>query len=358
MNLATLPLEIAELIFAAVAWDQFGPEWVENLNKASECINDVQERNRRLRELRPTAKFVDHIVNRLAFKYVHITSQARAEELINAEGNLRIPGTVVRHLFLGDKLGRFHKDNAPDYHFVTAESGKAWIQGGTFWRLLKMMPNLLSLHIHLPGIHSQMFSAAVIQCTVAPLESFQSIQCLSLYDDINNSHCYTPVRSVPDARNSLSAFPNLQYLVVSESEGLPRLDRFVALVSPSHEMSKWYAPRLRKIMLEKWCPMGKDIILYNLAMEITLTDVRMSRQVPRRMSMDGKLTHFCFSFYETDHRCPYHNSTHWTDPDLPSTRLFLSFCGRSRCDKGASVPNDTRQLSESRVSYPLVSSTR
>jgi hypothetical protein len=236
---------------------------------------------------------------------------------------------VVRHLFLGDKLGRFHNDNAPDYHFVTAESGQAWIQGGTFWKLLEMMPNLLSLHIHLPGIHSQIFSAAVLQCTIAPLTSFRSIQCLSLYDDINNSHCYTPVRSVPDARNSLSAFPNLQYLVVSESEGLLRLDRFVALVSPSHEMSKWYAPRLRKIMLEKWCPMERDIILYNLAMEISLTDVRMSRQVPRRMSMDDVHTiirHIGPTL--TSLRLDF--SYHFAD-DLDTTKVHLCPTIRDNC---------------------------
>ena len=357
MNLAALPLEIAELIFAAVPWDGFSPEWVENLNKASECICFVHERNRELRALRRTAKFINHIVHRLAFKYVHIASQARAEEWINAEGDLQIPGAAVRYLFLGDKLGRFHNDNAPDYQSVTAESGRAWIQSETFWKLLALMPNLLSLHLHLPGIHSQMFSAAVRDGTVAPLTSLRSIQCLSLYDDINNSHCYTPVRSVPDARSSLSAFPNLQYLVVSESEGLPRLDRFVALVSPSNETSKWYAPRLRKIMLEKWCPMQKDIILYNLAMEITFTDVRMSRLVPRRMSMNGEPPFPSYFPTETDLRYPYHNSTHWSHSDFASTRLLLPFRRRSRRNQGTSMSNDTRQLSESRVSHPLVSST-
>jgi hypothetical protein len=294
MKLSALPLEVSELIFSAVVWDDFSPKWVETLNKVSECIDRVHERNCQLRSLRLTAKFVDCIVNRLAFKYVHITSQRRAQELINAPEDRGIPGAVVRHLFLGDKLGRYHKDNAPNYSWVTAESGKDWIEFGTFGKLLAMMPHLVSLHIHLPAIHSQMFTSFVRHGIVAPLPSLHSIRYLSLYDDVNNSNCYEPVKSVSGARDSLSVFPNLEYLVVSESEGLTNLDRLTAF-SSSQTSPQWYAPRLQKIELEKWCPMERDFILYNLAMEIPLTDLRMLRQVPRRMSMDGKDRYSSFS---------------------------------------------------------------
>lgn len=287
MRLSSLPPEVCELIFSAVAWDDFSSECVENLNNASACIDCVHDRNRQLRALRPTAKFVDCIVNRLAFKYVHITSKDRADELIDAASPVRIPGTAVRHLFLGDKLGRFHRDNAPNYNWVTTESGKKWIESGTLGKLLSVIPYLVSLHIHLPAIHSQIFTSIVRDGLVAPLTSLRSIRYLSLYDDINNSHCYAPVRSAPGVRDSLSAFPNLQYLIVSESEGVRNLDRLIGLSSSSHVDRKCYVPRLQKIMLEKWCPMEVDFILYNIAMEIPCTDLRMTRRVPRRMSMDG-----------------------------------------------------------------------
>lgn len=288
MSLSTLPLEVSELIFTEVVWDGFTPDCVESLNAASDCIGHVHERNRRLRALRTTAKFVDCIVSRLAYKYVHITSQERAEELISAGHDQQFQGTAVRHLFLGDKSGRFHADNAPDYSWVTSESGRKWIEDGTFGRLLAMMPKLVSLHIHLPAIHSQIFSTFVREDRVAPLTSLRSIQYLSLYDDINNSSCYEPVKSVPGARDALFAFPNLRRLVISESEGFPRLDRLVG--STSSQNCRWYAPRLEKIMLEKWCPLDRDIMLYNLVMDLPLTGLRMLRQVPRRMSIYGILS--------------------------------------------------------------------
>ena len=100
MSLSTLPLEVGELIFSEVVWDGFCPELIENLNSASDCIDRVHERNRQLRALRPTARLVDCIVNRLAHKYVHITSQTRADELINTADDLRLQGAAVRHLFL------------------------------------------------------------------------------------------------------------------------------------------------------------------------------------------------------------------------------------------------------------------
>src|SRR5205809_896691 len=110
MDLSTLPLEVSELIFGAVVWDEFSPECLETLNNTSACIGRVQERNRQLRCLRTVAKFVDRIVYRWSFKYVHITSQTRADELINGFGDLHFPGDLVRHLFLGDKIGRYHDD--------------------------------------------------------------------------------------------------------------------------------------------------------------------------------------------------------------------------------------------------------
>jgi hypothetical protein len=189
MSLSTLPLEVGELIFSEVVWDGFRPELVENLNSASDCIDHVHERNRQLRALRTTAKLVDCIVNRLAHKYIHITSQTRADELINADGDLRLQGAAVRHLFLGDKSGRYHIDNAPSYKWDTAEWAKLWIESRTFYKLLKLMPNLISLHIHLPGIHSQLFGSSISTGKVAPLNALRSIRYLSLYDDINNSKC-------------------------------------------------------------------------------------------------------------------------------------------------------------------------
>ena len=320
MKLSTLPVEVGELIFSAVVWDDFTPECVESLNEASKCINRVHERNRQLRSLRLTAKFVDCIVNRLAFKYVHITSQRRAAELINAVEDRRIPGAVVRHLFLGDKLGRYHPDNAPNYSWVTAESGKDWIEYGTFYKLLAVMPHLLSLHIHLPGIHSQIFTSVVRHGRIAPLSSLESIRCLSLYDDVNNSACYKPVRTVPGARDSLSVFPNLQYLVVSESEGLTQLDKLTAS-SSSQQTPQWYAPRLQRIQLEKWCPMESDFILYNLAMEIPLTELRMLRKVPRRMSMDGNDSSY-FNFADS---VDVHKIIERIGPTLTSLRLDFAY---------------------------------
>lgn len=287
MSLSTLPLEVGELIFSEVVWDGFRPELVENLNSASDCIDRVHERNRQLRALRTTAKLVDCIVNRLAHKYIHITSQTRADELINADDDLRLQGAAVRHLFLGDKSGRYHIDNAPSYKWDTAEWAKLWIESRTFYKLLNLMPNLISLHIHLPGIHSQLFGSSLSTGKVAPLNALRSIRYLSLYDDINNSKCYESIKKLAPVRNSLSAFPNLQHLIVSESEGVDRLDRLIG-ISTSHVSQPYaYAPRLEKILLEKWCPMADDVMLYNLAMEIPLSHLEMSRRVPRRMSMQG-----------------------------------------------------------------------
>jgi hypothetical protein len=288
MSLSTLPLEVGELIFSEVVWDGFRPELIENLNTASACIDCVHERNRQLRALRTTAKLVDCIVNRLAHKYIHITSQSRADELINAPQDLRLHGTAVRHLFLGDKTGRYHIDNAPSYKWDTAESAKSWIETGTFYNLLKIMPNLISLHIHLPGIHSQIFMSSISTSgKVAPLNALSSIRYLSLYDDINNSKCYESIKRLAPVRSSLSAFPNLQHLVVSESEGVDKLDRLIGFSASGASQPYLPAPRLRKIFLEKWCPMADDIMLYNLAMEIPLSQLEMSRRVPRRMSMQG-----------------------------------------------------------------------
>lgn len=287
MSLSTLPLEVGELIFSEVVWDGFRPELVENLNSASDCIDRVHERNRQLRALRTTAKLVDCIVNRLAHKYIHITSQTRADELINAAGELRLQGAAVRHLFLGDKSGRYHIDNAPSYKWDTAERAKSWIESGTFSKVLNLMPNLISLHIHLPGIHSQIFASSISAGQVAPLDALKSIRYLSLYDDINNSKCYESIKKLAPVRNSLSAFPNLQHLIVSESEGVDRLDRLIGISTSNASQSYAYAPRLQKILLEKWCPMADDVILYNLAMEIPLSHLEMSRRVPRRMSMQG-----------------------------------------------------------------------
>jgi hypothetical protein len=286
MKLSNLPLEVSELIFREVVWDEFQPEVVEDLNSASECIDHLRERNRQLRALRPTAKFVDCIVNRLAYKYVHITSKTRAEEMINAADDRHIQGTAVRHLFLGDKSGRYHLDNGPSYSWVSAEYGKEWIDSGTFGKLLVLMPNVISLHIHLPAIHSQIFQSSVRHGMVAPLSSLNSIRCLSLYDDINNTPCYELIRRLDGVRESLSAFPNLQHLVVSESEGVRSLDKLYGFTS-SQVTPKWYAPRLRTILLEKWVPVEKDVILYNFAMDIPLRYLQMSRRVPRRLSMNS-----------------------------------------------------------------------
>jgi hypothetical protein len=286
MKLSTLPLEVSELIFKEVVWDEFQPELVEDLNSASECINHLHERNRQLRALRPTAKFVDCIVNRLAYKYVHITSKTRADEIIDAAKDRHIQGNAVRHLFLGDKSGRYHVDNGPSYSWVSAEYGKEWIDSGTFGKLLVLMPNVVSLHIHLPAIHSQIFQSSVRHGMVAPLDSLKSIRCLSLYDDINNNPCYELIRKLEGVRESLSAFPNLQHLVISESEGVRSLDKLRGFTA-SQVSSKWYAPRLRSILLEKWVPVEEDIILYNFAMDIPLRYLRMSRRVPRRLSMNS-----------------------------------------------------------------------
>jgi len=286
MGFSDLPPEVTELIFSEVVWDGFKPESLETLNKASECIEQIHKRNHQLRSLRLTAKFVDRIANRLSYKYLHITSRKRAEELINAPEDFRLPGVFVRHLFLGDKSGRFDKQHAPSYTWVTAESGKEWIEEGTFFKLLELTPGLNSLHIHLPAIHSQIFSSSIREGLVAPLKSLEMIQCLSLYDDINNSHCYRPVERTAGVRDSLSVFRRLKFLIVSESEGmLRRLDRLTGCISP--EKSIEYAPNLERISLEKWCPMGHDFILYNIAMEVPLSELSISRCVPRRMSLQG-----------------------------------------------------------------------
>jgi hypothetical protein len=313
MSLSTLPLEVGELIFSEVVWDGFCPELIENLNSASDCIDRVHERNRQLRALRPTARLVDCIVNRLAHKYVHITSQTRADELINTADDLRLQGAAVRHLFLGDKSGRYHIDNAPHYKWDTAEWAKSWIETGTFYNLLKIMPNLISLHIHLPGIHSQIFSSSIGGGKVAPLNALSSIRCLSLYDDINNSKCYESIKKLAPVRTSLSAFPNLQHLIVSESEGVDRLDRLTGISASGVSQPYAYAPRLQKILLEKWCPMADDVILYNLAMEIPLSHLEMSRRVPRRMSMQG-LSHLYF----IDPRYAYHHRENGTYVNISS----------------------------------------
>jgi hypothetical protein len=284
--LASLPVEVCEMIFSLVVWDDFSPERVDTLNKASECIRQLQERNRQLRTLRLTAKFVNGIAYRLSFKYVHVTSRERAEELADSAHEKLLPGLAVRHLFVGDRLGRFHSENAPTYGWMTQESASNWIDFKTLHRLLQEMPYLRSLHIHLPGIHSKIFSSAVQRGLVAPLASLATIQCMSLYDDINNSPRYQPVKNLSEAKSCLSVFPRLRTLIVSESEGLSGLDRFIGTAG-SEQSKSAYAPNLETIMLEKWCPMHRDVILYNLAMDTQLTDLMMSRRVPRRMSMDG-----------------------------------------------------------------------
>jgi len=286
--LCTLPVEVVELIFGAVVWDDFSPECVESLNKASECIARVHERNQTLRALRVIAKFVDPILWRLSFKYVHITSHSRALELLSATGDRRLPGELVSHLFVGDRLGRYHVENAPSYTWVTSESGRYWVEWRILAGLLTLMSQLKSLHIHLPGIHSQIFSSSFIQSGTISSPALQTITCLSLYDDVNNSHCYQPVRSVPEARASLSGFVKLRDLIISESEGMIQLDRLMAFPS-DQQPAKHNLPRMKMIMLEKWCPMGHDIILYNLVVGIPLSDLRVLRKVPRRMSMDGKV---------------------------------------------------------------------
>jgi hypothetical protein len=293
MGFSELPPELCDLIFGDVVWDGFQPELLQNLNKTSEMIDQIHERNRQLRSLRTTAKFVDRITNRLSYKYVHITTRKRAEELIGSPPNVRLPGAFVRHLFLGDKRGRFDKQHAPSYTWVTTESASEWIEEGTFFKLLEATPGLQSLHIHLPAIHSRMFSSKLGQGSIAPLRSLETIECLSLYDDINNSHCYRRVETTAGVRDGLSAFRGLKHLIISESEGVTgRLDRLTGCVSL--EKSIEYAPNLRTIFLEKWCPMGHDFILYNIAMEIPLTELNISRCVPRRMSLQGNL------------KCPIH----------------------------------------------------
>src|SRR5579862_317894 len=316
MALANLPPEVSELIFNEVVWNDLTPESVDTLNNASECIERISERNRQLRSLRFTAKFVDRIVNRLAYKYMHISSRKRAEELLSAADDLRLPGTFVRHLFLGDKTGRFDKEHAPSYTWVTTESGKEWIEKGTFFKILELMPRLHSLHIHLPAIHSQIFSSLMRQGSVAPLKSLEMIECLSLYDDINNSHCYGRVEKASGVRDSLSVFGRLKYLIVSESESvIGRLDRLTGHVSPETAIA--YAPNLQKISLEKWCPMGQDFILYNIAMEIPLTELNISRCVPRRMSLHGKISR---CFLGLNGRCSCHHRKDWTHSDVSDSR--------------------------------------
>jgi hypothetical protein len=284
--LASLPVEVVELILGAAVWDDITPECIESLNKASECIAQVHERNRRLRDLRLLAKFFDSVLWRLSFKYVHITSYARAVELLTTMGDRRLPGELVRHLFLGDRLGRYHDENAPSYTWVTSESAKHWVEGRVLAGLLTMMNQVQTLHVHLPGIHSQVFSASFIQSETISASALRTITCLSLYDDLNNSHCYHAVRSLLEARTSLAGFVSLRQLVISESEGMLALDRLTAF--PSHQQAPKYSlPKMNKISLEKWCPMGHDVILYNLIIGIPLRDLWMLRKVPRRMSMDG-----------------------------------------------------------------------
>ena len=41
MGLSTLPLEVGELIFSSIVWDDFSPGCVETLNEASKCIDRV-----------------------------------------------------------------------------------------------------------------------------------------------------------------------------------------------------------------------------------------------------------------------------------------------------------------------------
>jgi hypothetical protein len=285
--LASLPLEVVELILGAAVWDDFTPECIESLNKASDCIAQVHGRNRRLRDLRLLAKFFDSVLWRLSFKYVHITSYARAVELLTTTGDRRFPGELVRHLFLGDQLGRYHDENAPSYTWVTSESAKHWVEGRVLAGLLTMMNQVRTLHIHLPGIHSQVFSASFTQSETMSAPALRTITCLSLYDDLNNSHCYHAVRSLLEARTSLAGFVSLRQLVISESEGMRALDRLTAFPS-HHQAPKHNLPKMNKISLEKWCPMGHDVILYNLIIGIPLCDLWMLRKVPRRMSMDGK----------------------------------------------------------------------
>jgi hypothetical protein len=286
MELSRLPLEVIELIFGNVVWDGFRPELVETLTGATLCIDKVHERNRQLRELRSTARFVDCIVHRLAWKYVHITSRKRAEEFVHAAPDRRMQGAVVRHLFLGDRAGRYENLRAPDFTWVSAESGKEWIEEGTFGKLLAAMPNLISLHVHLPGIHSQIFSSSITQRGTSPY-SLETIRYLSLYDDVNNTPCYQAVQSLAKAQDSLSAFPNLRHLVISESEGFANLDRLIGYSSKG--VNQTYAHRLRKITLEKWCPMPIDVHLYNLAIYIPWTHLSILRRVPLRLSLAGKI---------------------------------------------------------------------
>jgi len=285
MPLSSLPLEIDELIFSLVVWDDFSPETVSTLNSASDCIDRIHQRNRQLAALKRTARFVESVVKRLSYKYLHIASQAQADAVISAVDEGSGHGALVRHLFLGDKLGRYHRDNAPNFTWNTTESAKKWVDAGTLGRLLQVMPGLVSLHIHLPGIHSQLFSSNVLSGREACPPCFASIRCLSLYDDVNNTYCYEPVRSLKQAQSCLSAFVNLEYLIVSESEGLGTLDCLIG--SSPLSASDWYGSRLKKVMLEKWLPMGSDIILYNLAMQIPFSDLTMIRKVPRRLSMAG-----------------------------------------------------------------------
>jgi hypothetical protein len=285
MELSGLPLEVSELIFSNVVWDGFRPELVETLTSATQCIDWVHERNSQLRELRATARFVDCIVHRLAWKYVHITSRKRAEEFVKHVPDYHVQGNMVRHLFLGDRAGRYELARAPDYTWVSEESGKEWIEEGTLGKLLAVMPNLTSLHVHLPGIHSQIFSSSLKQRQVASPYSLETIRCLSLYDDVNNTPCYEAVASLSSARESLSAFPNLRYLVISESEGFANLDKLVG--SSSSQVDVPYAPQLRRITLEKWCPMASDVHLYNLAIYMPWTNLAILRRVPLRMSLAG-----------------------------------------------------------------------
>ena len=318
MELSNLPLEVSELIFSNVVWDGFRPELVESLTSATQCIDQLCERNRQLRELRTTARFVDCIVNRLAWKYVHITSQARAKEFIEGAHAYHMQGTVVRHLFLGDQAGRYQPARAPAFTWVSEESGKEWIEDGTFGKLLAAMPNLISLHVHLPGIHSQILSGSIIQREVASPYSLETIRCLSLYDDVNNTPSYEAVQSLISARESLSAFPSLRYLVISESEGFSNLDKLIGW--SSSRVALPYAPQLKRITLEIWCPMASDLHLYNLAIYMPWTNLAILRRVPCRMSLAGTV------FIGNSNRrcwCDHHKVR--PDVDVPRIRVQVSF---------------------------------
>jgi len=67
-----------------------------------------------------------------------------------------------------------------------------------------------------------------------------------------------------------------------------QLDRLTAFPS-DQQPAKHNLPRMKRIVLEKWCPLGHDVILYNFVIDVPLSDLRIVRKVPRRISMDGTI---------------------------------------------------------------------